>query len=427
MKIMQISIKRKTTTALVLVIFALGSFALLHGTLAVSPAPDGGYSGANTAEGQSALLALTTGTYNTAVGWFSLRSLTDGKFCTGIGGGALLANTADNNTATGAGALLTNTTGGDNTANGAFALFSNVSGSFNTATGAGALESNIASNNTAVGSLALLGNTTGIRNTAVGADALGDNVSGNDNTAIGNGALVLSTGGKNTGIGSGALGNNTSGISNTAIGDGALGDNTTGGGNIALGYAAGNNVTTANNVICIGTDGNNVGDACYIGNIFTSTVNDSAVFVNSNGRLGITTSSRRFKEEIKPMGKASESLLALKPVTFRYKKEIDPQRISQFGLVAEEVEKVNPDLVVRDKEGKPYSVRYEQVNAMLLNEFLKAHRKIEEQEATITQLRKKMEAVVAHAKEQDSKIQKVSDEIEIDKATPTVVRNDSRK
>jgi hypothetical protein len=168
----------------------------------------------------------------------------------------------------------------------------------------------------------------------------------------------------------------------------------------------------------------NVGDACYIGNIFTSTVNDSPVLVNSNGRLGVATSSRRFKEEIKPMDKASEALLALKPVTFRYKKEIDPDGRAQFGLVAEEVEKVNPDLVVRDKEGKSYSVRYEQVNAMLLNEFLKAYRKIQEQEATITQLGKELETVIAHAKEQDSKIQKVSDRIEISKSEPAVVTND---
>jgi hypothetical protein len=139
------------------------------------------------------------------------------------------------------------------------------------------------------------------------------------------------------------------------------------------------------------------------------------------------TSSARFKDEIKPMGAASEAILALEPVTFRYKKEIDPQGIPQCGLVAEDVAAVNPDLVVCDKEGKPYSVRYEQINAMLLNEFLKAHRKIHDQEATITQLRKEMETVVAHAKEQDSRIQKVSDQIEISKARPEVVRNDTRK
>jgi hypothetical protein len=172
-----------------------------------------------------------------------------------------------------------------------------------------------------------------------------------------------------------------------------------------LGAFAGNNVTTASNVICIGANvaGNDVNDSCYIGNIFGATSSGgSAVFVNSNGRLGTMTSSGRFKEGIKPMDKASEALLALKPVTFRYKKELDPEAKSQFGLVAEEVEKVNPDLVVRDKEGKPYSVRYEQVNAMLLNEFLKEHkgfveeqRKVQEQGATIARLEKQIATLAA--------------------------------
>jgi hypothetical protein len=151
------------------------------------------------------------------------------------------------------------------------------------------------------------------------------------------------------------------------------------------------------------------------------------VFVNSNGRLGTMTSSKRFKQDIKPMDNVSEALYSLKPVSFRYKKEFDPAGASQLGLVAEDVEKVNPDLIIRDKDGKPYTVRYEQINTMLLNEFLKAHRKIQEQEATITQLKKEMEAVVAHAKEQDSRIQKVSDQIEINKARPGVVRNNLRR
>src|SRR5213075_759374 len=138
-------------------------------------------------------------------------------------------------------------------------------------------------------------------------------------------------------------------------------------------------------------------------------------------------SSARFKDNIQPMDKVSEALTELKPVTLRYKKQIDPAGTRQFGLVAEEVEKINPDLVVRDKEGKPYSVRYEQVNAMLLNEFLKAHSKIEEQEATIRQLKKEIETVLTHLKQQDLKIQKVTDRIEINKAGPKVVRNDSQR
>ena len=208
-----------------------------------------------------------------------------------------------------------------------------------------------------------------------------------------------------------------------------MGNNRTGSNNIGLGQDAGFKVTTASNVICIGTAiGNNVSNSCYIGNISGSTSSSGVtVFVSSNGRLGTMTSSARFKEAIKPIDKASEAILALRPVSFRYKKDIDPEGMREFGLIAEEVEKVNPDLVVRDKDGKPYSVRYEQVNAMLLNEFLKAHRKIQEQEATITQLSKEIETMVAHAKEQDSRIQKVSDQVEINKARPGVVRNDPQR
>ena len=147
---------------------------------------------------------------------------------------------------------------------------------------------------------------------------------------------------------------------------------------------AGLSVTTSNNVIAIGVQGQDISDSCFIGNIFNAMApSGSAVFIDANNRLGTNTSSKRFKEEIKSMDKASDAIFALRPVTFRYKKDIDPAGKSQFGLVAEEVEKVNPDLVVRDKEGKPYSVRYEQVNAMLLNEFLKAHRRMEEQDKRI--------------------------------------------
>ncbi len=206
---------------------------------------------------------------------------------------------------------------------------------------------------------------------------------------------------------------------------------TTGSNNVALGFGAGSGVTTASNVICIGTNvaGNDVNDSCYIGNIFGDTSSGgTAVFVNTNGRLGTATSSRRFKEEIKPMDKASEAIMALKPVTFRYKKEIDPQEIPQFGLVAEDVEKVDPDLVVRDKEGKPYSVRYDQVNAMLLNEFLKEHkafieeeRKVQEQEATIAELKSGMKALAATVNKQASQLQKVSAQVELNKPTPRKV------
>ncbi len=178
-----------------------------------------------------------------------------------------------------------------------------------------------------------------------------------------------------------------------------------------MGAFAGTGITTANYVICIGADGNNVDNACYIGQIFGATSSGgTAVFVNSNGRLGTAQSSRRFKEEIKPMERASEALFALKPVTFRYKKEIDPAGTSQFGLVAEEVEKVNRDLVVRDKDGKPYTVRYDAVNAMLLNEFLKARRQIDSQQ-------KQIDALTAG-------LQKVSAQLELSKPAPQTVKND---
>ncbi len=383
------------------ILLALGTFALSQRTHAVSPAPDGGYTGGNTAEGTSALLSLSTGQYNTAIGIYSLLSITDSSFCTGIGAGALLANTSGRNTATGAGALLSNTAGTNNTANGTFALFSSTAGNDNTAIGDRALlVANNADGNTAVGSFALGVNTSGSLNTVIGAAAMVTNTSGDSNTAVGLNALF-----------------SNNGDSNTAVGRGALGGNTSGSGNTALGIGAGSGVTTGNNVICIGAAGNDVDNSCYIANIFGDTSSGgTAVFVNSNGRLGTTTSSRRFKEDIKPMAQASEALLALKPVTFRYKKEIDPTGIPQFGLVAEEVAKVNPDLVVRDEEGKPYSVRYEQVNVMLLNEFLKEHR-------TVQELRNEIAALTSTVKEQAAQIQKVSAQVEASKSAPQVALN----
>jgi hypothetical protein len=228
----------------------------------------------------------------------------------------------------------------------------------------------------------------------------------------------------NTAIGYKALYYHIGGGGNTAIGDYALYYNTNGSSNTALGQSAGEGVTTANNVICIGAYGNNEDNSCYIGNIFGATsANGVAVLVNSNGRLGTMTSSARFKDDIKPMDKASETLLALNPVTFRYKKGIDPARTPQFGLVAEEVEKVNPDLVVRDKEGKPYSVRYDQVNAMLLNEFLKEHEAFIEEHRKVDKLETTVASLVATVKEQAAQIQKVSAQLESSKSAPQTVLN----
>jgi hypothetical protein len=370
-------------SVLLLVSCLIGCFTISPNAQAVSPPPDGGYAGGNTAEGKDALLSLTTGTYNTATGFLSLKSNTTGKFNTAIGAGTLLFNTADQNTATGAGALLSNTTGSDNTAVGESTLFSNTTGAFNTAVGAGVL----------------LTNTTGNANTALGSDALSSNTTANNNTAIG---------------------------------EDALNSNATGSGNTVVGFNSGFAVTTANNVICIGASvaGANVNDSCYIGSIFGQTSSaGTAVFINSDGKLGTATSSRRFKEGIKPMDHTSEALFGLKPVTFHYKKEIDSAGTSQLGLVAEDVEKINPDLVVRDKEGKPYSVRYDQVNAMLLNEFLKEHRKVEQLAATVEQQRKDFQATIAHEREEmkaavaqlRERVQTVSAQIELSKPEPQVV------
>ncbi len=415
----------------------LACFAILPNALAVVPPPDGGYPGGNTAEGQNALLNLTTGGFNTALGFFSLRSNITGSFNTGVGAGTLFANTGDLNTATGVGALLSNTIGASNTASGAFALFNNTAGGTNTATGVNALFNNTTGNqNTATGYAALAGNTTGDDNTAYGVSALASNTIGGLNTAVGFFALSENTDGNgNTAVGYEAL-LVSSGSENTAVGDNALGFNT-GNGNTALGFSAGVGLSTGDNNIDIGHNVSGgagesntirIGDTditdTFISGISGTTVaGGAAVLVDSNGHLGTLTSSKRFKEEIKSMDKASEALLALKPVTFRYTKEIDPHRTPQLGLVAEDVEKVNPDLVVRDKGGKPYSVRCEQVNAMLLNEFLKEHkafveeqRKVQEQGAAIARLEKQIDVLTA-------RLQKVSAQFELNKAAPQTVLN----
>jgi len=275
--------------------------------------------------------------------------------------------------------------------------------------------------NTAEGQAALFSLTTGVANTAVGWLSLNTLDSGKFNTAIGAGTLIGNTANQNTATGAGALfntfigGNNTAngafalfnnlqGGDNTAIGIGALSNNTTGSNNVALGSGAGASATTGSNNVYVGAGMQGVAgesDACYVKSIFGQTsATGIPVLINSNNKLGTTMSSKRFKKEIRPMDKASESLLALKPVTFRYKEEIDPTGTTQFGLVAEQVEKVNPDLVVRDAEGKPYSVRYDQVNAMLLNEFLKTHSKMEEQEATIAHLKQELQATATHQQKQ---------------------------
>jgi hypothetical protein len=395
----------------------------LPSVLAVNPPPDGGYPGGNTAEGEDALLSLTTGTYNTAHGFLSLKSNRRGNFNTAIGAGALFVNIADENTAIGTGALLSNTTGTPNTAIGESALFFNTTGNANTATGANALVNNI----------------DGDANTANGNGALASNTTGNFNAAIGAGTLLNNTiGGRNAATGRSALSFNTTGSFNTANGYQALFHNTTGSFNIALGNSAGGSLTTGDSNIDIG----NVGfpgesSTIRIGGPQTKTFiagirgvttgfpNAVNVLIDSAGQLGTVSSSRRFKHDIQPMAQASEALLSLKPVRFHYKS--DQTNTPQFGLIAEEVAEVNPDLVVRDQNGEIYSVRYDAVNAMLLNEFLKAHRKAQQQEATITQLKKDFGATIAQLTarldEQATQIQKVSVQMEASKAAPQTVAN----
>jgi hypothetical protein len=465
------------------------------------PPPDGGYTGANTAEGTNALFSLTSGVDNNAVGFQALYHNTTGSNNTAAGFRALFSNTTgnnntadgfqalydnttingvagSNNTAEGFRALFSNTTGAQNTATGVQALYHNTIGSFNTSNGYNALFQNVNGNyNTAYGSASLLNNYGGGQNVAIGAGALQSNTSGNGNvatgyqalfrndgawyntgygyqalysniagvanaavgwkalmsnisdhnTAVGSEALSSNTTGPhNTAVGRQALLRNTSGYFNTAIGVNALQSNTTGAFNIALGEFAGSNITTGSNNIDIG-HGGFAGDqntirigsgeailATFIDGIYE--VNQGSpsvpVYISSGGRLGTVppSSSRRFKKEIQPMDKVSEAIRGLKPVTFRYKS--DTTDTPQFGLIAEEVAAVNPDLVVRDKNGEIYSVRYDAVNVMLLNEFLKEHRKVEnlknDFQATVAQQQKEIAALTAIVKEQAAQIQKVS-------------------
>jgi hypothetical protein len=444
----------------------------------LNPPPDGGYPNQNTAEGEDALFNLPTcnpiirpcnnntavgfhtlfmniyGSYNTATGAFALMNNNfGGDYNTATGAFALMNNTnGSGNTATGMEALQNSTTGSSNTADGLQALYSNITGNNNTATGTEALRNSTAGNfNTAHGFQALYSSMTGGKNTAIGARALGDEGLGNTgsfNTATGvdalhknttgqwntaNGVQALfnnNTGSQNSATGANSLLHNTAGHDNVAVGVAALQNNTTGSFNIAIGSNAGANLTAGTDNIIIGPPGA-AGDtntirigatgkqtATLIAGISGATVAGGVgVIVGTNGKLGTVVSSARFKEAVQPMDKASEAILALKPVTFRYKKELDPEGIPQFGLVAEEVEKVNPDLVARDDQGRPYTVRYEAVNAMLLNEFLKEHRTVQELKTTVVEQQKQIEALTAG-------LQKVSAQLEVSKPAPqTAVNN----
>jgi uncharacterized coiled-coil protein SlyX len=443
-------------------LLALGFLALCPIAQAVTPPPDGGYPGLNTAEGQNALFSRTNGVWNTALGALTLYSDTTGSGNTAVGINGLHNNiTGAYNTAAGLNTLYFNNgdantgAGSENSAFGASALFHNTTGSVNCAFGTNALFYNSTGNsNCAFGSDALYLNTSGLYNTAIGRSALFSN-NASDNTAVGEAALNSNGEGiDNTATGAFALSNNTSGNFNTAMGFDALGDNgtggantavgaealidTTGGANTALGFGAGANVTTGSFNVYIGTNvggvANEVGHT-YISNI-NSTVQpavngaDWVTIRLSDGLLGHTSSSRRYKEDIKSMDNASDALYRLKPVTYRYKREIDPSQNLDYGLVAEDVAKVDPKLAIRDRNGQVEGVRYSAIYNMLLNEFLKEHKKIDTQQATITELQstvvqqqKGMELLTAQLKEQAAQIQKVSAKVEFQRSPTNVVLN----
>ena len=338
---------------------------------AVDPPPDGGYPSGNTAEGDNALFSLTTGQFNTAIGANSLYS---------------------------------NTTGGVNTATGAFALSTNTTGAFNTATGSQSLFHNTSgSDNVAEGYKALFGSRIGVQNTAIGNYSLAHNTQGNDNTAEGFLALT----------------HNTTGSNNIAVGASAGIHLTTGSNNIDIGSPG---VPDESNAIRIGKK--RTQQATFISGIHGTTTagtNALPVVIDSEGQLGTVSSSTRFKDEIKPMDKTSETILGLKPVTFHYKS--DNTGTAQFGLIAEEVAKANPDLVVRDEKGEIYTVRYDAVNAMLLNEFLKEHRTIQEQQTTIANMKialEKQQVGIARQNELEERVARQQGQIE---ALTAIVQN----
>ena len=327
-------------------------------------------------------------------------------------------------------------------------MFNNTDGFSNNAVGDSALLSNVrAAQNTAVGDLALAsnnisGNLLGNFNTSVGAESLINNTDGESNDAVGAYALWSNTTGlANQAMGDGALYSNATGSANTAVGDSALDSLTGGSFNTVIGWLAGSRtgsqLTTGSDNIYIGaTSGGpavesgaiRIGDplfvsGCWIAGIFGNATPGIPVYINASGKLSTTPSSQRYKENIKSMDKASEALFALKPVTFRYKKQLDATGTPQFGLVAEEVAKVNPDLVYRDNEGKIYSVRYEAVNAMLLNEFIKEHRIVEKQQATMASQEAQIKWLTETVKQQATQIQKVSAQVEMIRPTPQVVEN----
>lgn len=376
---------------------AVTCFWLLPRIQALNPPPDGCYPNFTTAEGCNALNSLTTGAGNTGIGSYSLYLNTGGNSNTGVGAATLVLNNADDNTAFGTAALLLNTTG---------------------------------SENTAVGRNALIHNDSGSENNAFGASALGANVSGFFNNAHGRNALVNNNGSENNAFGDLALENVTTGASNTAIGDDAGRFLVDGTGNVCVGDEAGTGLgTSVNNCIAIGAPGAGpfatFDNTCFIGSIFGEAVSDpgsqTAVYVDQFNVVGVFNSSRRYKHDIQRMDKASETLYQLKPVTFKFNS--DWKDTTQYGLIAEEVAEVDPQLVVR-RNGETITVRYEQINGMLLNEFLKEHKRNETQEATIAELRSTIARQESRMEALTVQMQKVSAQLEMSQPGTEVVVNE---
>src|SRR5581483_11335757 len=390
----------------------------------------------NTFVGQSAGSSNTTGSFNTAVGNQALKQNQTGISNTTVGNHALQNTTVSHNTAVGEQAmqntttgnpnvavgeyaLLNNTTGSANTAVGTSALSTNQTGVRNTAVGHGALQSSTSSDNVAVGQQAMQNATTGSFNVALGTFALQSNQTGISNTAVGQSALRNTTVSHNTAVGEQALQNDTTGTQNVGVGEYALINVTTGSNNVGVGVGATSNVTTGSNNISLGInagasrtggDSNNIdignagqageSNAIRIGNagtaaatnvnilgIFGGGVNGSGlgVMVDNTGKLGVGISSARFKEDIQDLGDRTDDLMKLRTVRFHYKKDIDPLQVEEYGLVAEEVAKVYPNLVVNDDKGVPLTVRYHLLNAMLLNEVQKQARRLAAQEKLVAE------------------------------------------
>ena len=396
----QIKIMNKRNMIFGAILSVLACFVLLPQMRAASedvgPLLPGNFVGSNTFDGFNALGSQTANNFNSAFGWEALALQTTAAQNTGCGAGALIISTGANNVAVGAGALTFNGSGGANNAVGAFALFNHSTGSFNNAHGREALFTDATgSQNNAFGDLALLSANGAFGNSAFGDDAL-DSV--------------------------------TTGSENVGVGDEACNSCTTGHDNVAIGHNALNGTITASNNIAIGVPATgpfaNLSFTAFIGSIHGLPTSNAAstlpVLIDSNNVLGTAPSSRRYKHDIKPVDKASEALYALKPISFVY--NYDESRTTLYGLIAEDVAKVNTSLVAY-MDGKPFTVKYDQVNILLLTEFLKEHKKVEEQQASIRELKSEMQTMVAQLKEQAAQIQKVSAQLEVRKTAPQVVVN----